>query len=42
MSKIVQSLWIGEYLSSLEIMCIKSFLKKGHEFHLYTYDKVKI
>ena len=41
MNKIVQSLWVGEYLSDLEIMCIKSFLKNGHEFHLYTYDKVK-
>ena len=38
---IVQSLWIGPTLTDMEVYCIKSFLKQGMEFHLYTYDKVK-
>lgn len=37
---IVQSLWIGEFLTNMEILCIKSFLLHEHEFHLYTYDTV--
>ena len=37
----VQSLWVGNYLSELEILSIKSFQKLGHPFILYTYDKVK-
>ena len=35
---VVQSLWIGK-LTQLEILCIKSFLKNGIDFYLYTYDK---
>ena len=40
-NKIVQSLWIGESLSLVEILCITSFINNGHEFHLYVYDDVK-
>ncbi len=41
MSKpIIQSLWIGDKLSLLEQLCIASFIYHGHEFHLYTYEKV--
>lgn len=40
-NKIVQGLWIGESLSLNEIMCIMSFIKCGHEFHLYVYEKVQ-
>ncbi|OUU26399.1 MAG: hypothetical protein CBC13_00335 [Planctomycetia bacterium TMED53] len=36
----VQSLWIGESLSELEALCIRSFLHHGHSFHLYTYENV--
>ncbi len=36
----IQSLWIGGSLSKLEQLCVQSFLDHGHEFHLYTYDKV--
>jgi len=36
----IQSLWIGNRLSVSEQLCIKSFLKNGHDFHLYTYEKV--
>ncbi len=37
---IIQSLWIGNELSIVEQLCIKSFLQNGHEFHLYTYGYV--
>lgn len=35
----IQSLWIGK-LSPVEQLCIRSFLRHGHEFHLYTYDPI--
>ena len=38
---IVQSLWIGKSLTDMEVYCIKSFLKNGFDFHLYTYEPVK-
>lgn len=38
---IIQSLWIGDSLSELERLSIKSFLKNGYEFHLYTYKEIK-
>jgi hypothetical protein len=41
MKIVVQSLWIGDRLSPLEVMCIKSFLDNGHDFHLYTYGDIK-
>ena len=37
----IQSLWIGDSLSTIEQLCISSFLNNGHEFHLYTYKHVK-
>jgi mannosyltransferase OCH1-like enzyme len=37
----VQGLWIGPALSSMEQMCIRSFLANGHPFYLYTYDDIK-
>src|SRR5438552_1322014 len=39
--EVVQSLWIGPKLSSMEKLCIQSFLKHGHPFHLYVYDHVE-
>ncbi len=36
----VQSLWIGDSLSKVEQLCIKSFLDNGHPFHLYIYDDI--
>jgi hypothetical protein len=36
----IQSLWIGDSLSTIERLAISSFLKNGHQFHLYTYGKV--
>ena len=40
-SPIVQSLWIGNKLSELEILSIKSFISQGHIFHLYIYDDIE-
>ena len=34
---IIQSVWIGESLSTMEQLVIRSFLDHGHPFHLYTY-----
>ena len=41
MKATVQSLWIGNALSELEILSINSFLKNSHDFHLYVYDDIK-
>lgn len=40
MTEVIQSLWIGGRLSTLERLCIASFLQNGHQFHLYTYGEV--
>lgn len=40
-NKIVQSLWIGDELSNMELLCLNSYLKNGHDFHLYTYGEIK-
>ena len=39
--QIVQSLWIGNKLSIMENLCIKSFLKNDYDYHLYTYNFVE-
>lgn len=39
-NKIIQSLWVGNSLSSMEVMCINSYVANGHDFHLYTYEEV--
>lgn len=40
-TNLIQSLWVGEALSTMEVMCINSYLHQGHEFHLYTYANIK-
>jgi len=35
---VVQSLWIGEKLSNIELLSINSFVKRGHLYHLYVYE----
>ena len=39
--EIVQSLWIGNRLSVMEQLCIRSFLHHGYQFHLYTYGELE-
>ncbi len=40
-NKIIHGLWIGKSLSSIELLCIKSFFANGHEFHLWAYDIIE-
>ncbi len=37
----VQSLWVGNKLTDIEKYSIKSFIKQGHKFILYTYDDIE-
>lgn len=37
----VNSMWIGDNLSTMEILSIKSHLKVGHKYILWTYSDVK-
>lgn len=39
-NRIVQGLWIGSELSIMEQLSVASFLRNGHEYHLYTYGDV--
>jgi len=40
MNQIIQGLWIGPELSTMEQLSIASFLRQGHDYHLYVYDNV--
>jgi hypothetical protein len=40
MSDAIQGLWIGPRLSVMEQLSIGSFLRHGHQYHLYLYDDV--
>jgi mannosyltransferase OCH1-like enzyme len=40
-NQIIQGLWIGPELSVMEQLSIASFLKNGHEYHLYVYGEMK-
>lgn len=37
----IASLWIGESLSFLELLCLKSFVDAGHPVTLYTYGELR-
>ncbi len=37
---VIQGLWVGDELSTLERLSIASFLAQGHEYHLYVYRAV--
>ena len=41
MKQIIQGLWVGNTLSVMEQLSIASFLRNGHEYHLYVYEDVK-
>jgi mannosyltransferase OCH1-like enzyme len=38
-NEVIQGLWIGPELSVMEQLSIASFLRNGHEYHLYVYDQ---
>src|SRR3954467_14258102 len=40
MLPVINELWIGQ-LSPVEQLCLKSFVAKGHNVHLYTYDAIE-
>lgn len=40
MSNLIQTLWSHGSLSTMERLCLRSFMKNGHEVHLYVYDEV--
>ena len=37
MGEVISGLWVGDRLSTMERLSIASFLRNGHEFHLYVY-----
>jgi hypothetical protein len=37
----IQSLWIGKRLSTMELLSIRSFLHHGHDYELYLYEPVE-
>lgn len=40
-NKTIQGLWIGPELSVMEQLSIASFLKHGHDYHLFVYQEAK-
>lgn len=36
---VVQGFWQGEF-TTMERLCVKSFMANGHEFHLYSYEPI--
>lgn len=40
-NEIINGMWIGSDLSNVEKLSINSFLKNGHQYHLYVYDDLK-
>ena len=38
---IIQSLWIGNSISILEKLSMRSFIHHGNKYHLYTYNEIK-
>ena len=40
-NRIINSLWVGDKLSFLELLTLKSFIANGHVFHLWTYNNLK-
>ena len=41
MSNTIQTLWVGDKLSTMERLCLASFVYHGHDVHLYTYGDVE-
>jgi hypothetical protein len=40
-NQVIQGLWIGEELSTMEQLSIASFLANGHAYHLYAYEPIR-
>jgi hypothetical protein len=39
---LINSLWIGKQLSTMENLAISSHLKQGHEYHLWVYETLDV
>ncbi len=39
-NKIINGLWVGNELSSIELLTLHSFTEHGHEFHLWVYESI--
>lgn len=39
-NRLIQGLWVGDRLPTMQRLCIASFLANGHEFALYTYSQL--
>ena len=39
---IVNGFWYGKEIDELSIYCIQSWIKKGFEFHLWSYNKTQV
>lgn len=37
----IQTLWIGNKLSKMELLSLKSFVHNSHEIHLYVYEEME-
>ncbi len=37
---VIHALWIGKKLGSISRSCLQSFVMRGHEVHLHTYDEI--
>jgi len=40
-NKVIQSLWVGNKLSNNELLCLRSYVRHGHTFHLYAYNELQ-
>ena len=40
--QVFQGFWHGRPLNPILLACLTSFIKRGHEFHLYTYDELQV
>ena len=39
---IINSLWIGDKISTMERLSISSHLKQGHDYHLWAYESLDV
>lgn len=40
-NSIINGLWIGEYLSNIELLTMRTFMEQGHRFRLWVYNAIK-
>jgi len=40
-NNIIQGLWVGNKLTTMERLSIQSYLSNGHQYHLYSYNDIE-